>query len=97
MEKVGELTRPERAQVPEVLVQVFKGAELMGDWVWSAPNSVHLEHPLRIYLLGHAPQHGVHGHVCGGGWANHRPVLQPQFGHGRVSPLWVPLQLRLCA
>jgi hypothetical protein len=23
----------------------------------TAPNSVHLEHPVRIYLLGHAPQH----------------------------------------
>jgi hypothetical protein len=59
----------------EVLVQVLKGAKLLGDWVWSAPNSVHLEHPVCIYLLGHTPQHGVHGHVCGGGWANHRPGL----------------------
>jgi hypothetical protein len=25
-------------------------------------------------------------HVCGGGWANHRPGLQLQLGHGRVSP-----------
>jgi hypothetical protein len=44
-------TSDSRQVVPEVLVQVFKGAELLEDWVWSAPNSVHLEHPARIYLL----------------------------------------------
>jgi len=46
----------------------------------------HLEHPARICILGHVPQHGVRGHVCGSGWANHRSGLQPQHGHGRASP-----------
>ena len=53
-------------------------AELLKDWVWSVPNLVHLEQHdniFYIYLLGHAPRHGVHNHVCGGGWANRRPGL----------------------
>jgi hypothetical protein len=81
---------------PAVSSSCNQGAELLGDWVWSAPNSVHLEHPVRIYLLGHAPQHGVHGYVCGGGWANHRPGLQPQLGlAGLASPSAIPIRLRM--
>jgi hypothetical protein len=56
-------------------------------------------HPVRIYLLGYAPryapQHGVHGHVWGGGRANHRPGLHPQSGHlgGLISRLAIPILL----